>query len=226
MSPRLALAALVAAAVLRGDDARANVETEEYWAELGVRLVPVRRLRLTVSNSARVAGIYGLRRVIPELEVDYRAHRMLRVGLGYRYVWRRDALGEVDEGHRLHAEVTGQLSLRRVDIELRSRVQWRTVAEVNHGVANDDDRSMWRNRLNVEWGFVKRLSVNAFVEHWTRLDTGFTHDRLRVGAGLAVDVAQWRFHAYYQRDLAQFIDEPNVNMVGLSARFTMDFTRP
>ena len=44
--------------------------------------------------------------------------------------------------------------------------------------------------------------------------------------GFAVQLASWQLRLYYMRDMPSFLDEPNVNMVGLSARFTMDFTRP
>lgn len=222
----VALASLALASLASPREARANVEATEFWGELGVRIIPARRLRLTLSNGVRVTELYGLRRFIPELEVDYRVVGPLRFGVGYRYLWRRDGRGDVEVGHRIHGEATLQLSVRRVDFELRSRVQWRTVAQNDSGFLWDDDRTMWRNRLNVEWKVRRPLTLSAFAEHWTRLDTGFAHDRLRAGASVAVEVSRWRFELFYQRDMLQVIDQPNVNMVGLNARLTLDLVRP
>jgi hypothetical protein len=216
-------AALAMAASLAPREARANVETMEVWTEVGVRVIPVRRLRVTFTQNTRFSTLYGLRRVIPELEVDYRVFGPLRVGAGYRYLWRTNSLDEVEEGHRLHADVTVQLKpARHLDVELRSRVQWRSVGQYVSGYSYDDTRDMWRNRANVEWTFRAPFTVNAFVEHWARIDDTVRHDRFRVGAGLSADVAHWRFHLYYLRDMPDFIDSPDVNMVGLSARLELD----
>lgn len=225
-STRLAVAALALGAAALSAPARAdaNAEAVEYWTELGVRLVPLRRLRVTFTQNTRFAH-YGLRRMVPELEVDYRVVGPLRLGAGYRYLWRNDALGEVETGHLVHGDASVQFRVRTLDIELRSRAQWRTVAEVNRGVQLDDMRSMWRNKLNLEWNFYGPLTANAFVEHWTRLDEGFVHDRFRVGAGVSAEVARWRLQLYYQRDIPDDIDQPNINMFGLSARWTLDLTR-
>ncbi len=224
----VALAATVATALsLTPRDARANAETTELWTEVGVRVVPLRRLRLTFSESARFSMIYGLRRVIPELEVDYRVLGPLRLGVGYRYLWRTNSFDEVEEGHLVHGDVTVQLRpLRRLDVELRSRVQWRTVEQHKSGYSYDDTRDMWRNRVNVEWTFLRPLTASAFVEHWTRLDDDVRHDRFRVGAALSAEVARWRFQLFYQRDMPDFIDSPNVNMVGVNARLELDLVHP
>lgn len=216
-----ALGTLAAPAV-----AHANVESVEYWTELSARLVPLRRLRVTLTQNTRFSGVYGLRRIIPELEVDYRVLGPLRLGVGYRYLWRRDGHGDLEQGHRLHFDATAQWAWRRLDFELRSRVQWRGVQQEQYGVTEADDRSMWRNRVNVELHLPGPFTANVFGEHWTRLDTGFAHDRWRVGAGFAVQLASWQLRLYYLRDMPSFLDEPNVNMLGLSARWTLDTRRP
>jgi Protein of unknown function (DUF2490) len=161
--------------------------------------------------------------VIPELEVDYRVFGPLRIGAGYRYLWRTNSLDEVEEGHLVHGDVSAQFRpVRHLDIELRSRVQWRTVGQVKSGYTYDDTRDMWRNRVNVEWAFRSPFTANAFFEHWTRFDDTLRHDRFRVGAGLAVEVSRWRFQLYYMRDMPDFIDTPDVNMIGLNARLELD----
>lgn len=225
--PRSALLAGVFAltSVVAPAECRANAETWELWTDLGVRVVPARRLRLTFTQSTRFSTIYGLRRVIPELEADYRVVGPLRLGVGYRYLWRENGIGEVEDGHLIHGDVMVQLRWHRFDFELRSRVQWRDVNKRNSGLPYDDTRDMWRNRLNVEWNAPGPFVFNAFVEHWTRFDDDFRHDRVRVGAGAAVEVARWRFQLYYMRDMPDFIDNPNVNMVGVSARLNLDLRR-
>lgn len=218
------LAATIAAALsLTPSETRANAETTEVWTEVGVRVVPLRRLRLTFSQSARFSTLYGLRRVIPEVEADYRIIGPLRLGVGYRYLWRTNSFDEVEEGHLVHGDLMAQFRVfRRFDVELRSRVQWRTVGQVKSGYTYDDTRDMWRNRVNLEWGFARPLTANAFVEHWTRFDDAVRHDRFRVGAALSVEVSNWRFQLFYQRDMPDFIDSPNVNMVGVNARLELD----
>lgn len=219
-------AALAATVSLTPAIAEAHVETTEVWTDVGVRVVPLRRLRLTFTQSVRFSTLFGLRRVIPELEADYRVIGPLRIGFGYRYLWRDNALGEVSEGHLIHGDATVQLRpIRHLDIELRSRVQWRTVGKDSNGYLWDDTRDMWRNRVNVEWTFRSPFTVNAFAEHWTRLDDTVRHDRFRVGAGLSAEVSRWRFQVFYMRDMPDFIDSPNVNMVGLSARLELDLAR-
>ncbi len=223
---RLFASALVTVATLALPSvAHANVESMEYWAEFGARLVPIRRLRLTFTENVRFSE-YGLRRVIPELEVDYRVVGPLRLGVGYRYLWRRNGLGDLEQGHRLHFDASAQWEWRRIDVEFRSRVQWRTVTQEDYGVSIADDRSMWRNRINVEFHLPGPFTANVFGEHWTRIDPDVGHDRWRVGAGFAVQASRWQFRVYYMRDMPSFIDEPNVNMLGLSARWTLDMTRP
>jgi hypothetical protein len=224
-SPRILFAsALAAVALAAPGEARANVETWELWTSAGARLVPVRRLRLTFTHHTRFSD-YGLRRIIPEFEVDYRVIGPLRLNVGYRYLWRLNGLGELEEGHRVHGDITAQINLRRLDIEFRSRVQWRTVGKNDNGYLHDEDNAAWRNRVNVEWTFRPPLTVNAFAEHWARFDEGFAHDRWRTGVGLSADVAHWRFQLYYQRDMPDFIDSPNVNMFGVSARWNLDLNR-
>lgn len=207
-------------------EARANAETEEVWTELGVRIIPLRRLRVTLSNSARFTPIYGLRRVLPEVEVEYRVWGPLRLGAGYRYLWRRNARDEIEQGHMVYGEATAQWRFaRKLDLEFRSRVQWRMTEENQRGWLYDDTRDMWRNRLQLEWNLPASLTASAFGEHWTRFDDGFAHNRFRVGGALAIDVSNWRFQLFYQRDMPSDLDTPNVNMVGVNARVTLDLTR-
>jgi hypothetical protein len=222
---RLLLGVLALASLTATREARANAETWELWTDLGVRVVPARRLRLTFTQSTRFSTIYGLRRIVPELEADYRVVGPLRLGLGYRYLWRQNAVGEVEDGHLVHGDAMVQLEWRRFDFELRSRVQWRSVNERNSGEPYDDTRNLWRNRINIEWNGPGPFGLNAFAEHWTRFDDSFRHDRVRVGAGASVAVAHWRFQLYYMRDMPAFIDNPNVNMVGVSARLNLDLVR-
>lgn len=217
--------ALAATAGLMPAAAEAHVETTEVWTDVGVRVVPLRRLRLTFTQNVRFSTMYGLRRIIPELEADYRVIGPLRIGGGYRYLWRDGALGDVEEGHLIHGDVMVQLRpLRHLDIELRSRVQWRSVGKDKNGFLWDETRDTWRNRVNVEWTFRSPFTVNAFVEHWARFDDTLRHDRFRVGAGISAEVSRWRFQLFYMRDMPDFIDNPNVNMVGLSARLELDLT--
>lgn len=203
--------------------AHANEESWEVWTEFSVRVVPVRRLRLTFTENTRFSA-FGLRRIIPEIEVDYRVIGPLRLGGGYRYLWRRDARGEVEYGQLVHGDARVQVELGHFDFEFHSRVQWRTTGEANNGAPYDDTRDMWRNRVNVEWAFTRRLTANAFLEQWTRFDDTVRHDRFRVGAGLSAEVSRWRFQLFYQRDMPDFIDQPDVNMVGISARMNLDLT--
>lgn len=221
----LPAAAALGAALALPLSARANAESQEAWFDLGARVVPVRRLRLTFTQSTRLSLI-GLSRVIPEVEADYRVWGPLRVGLGYRYIWRRDSQWVAEDGHRLQADVMAQFEVRDVDVELRSRVQWRTMNEYHAGEYLPDDRSMWRNRVNVEWHFHRPFTVNALAEHWTRLDGGPAHDRVRAGVGFSAEVSRWRLYAYYLRDMPGDLDSPNVNVFGLNARVSFDLAPP
>lgn len=225
MSARTTSLALAAALAMAATPrvAHAHVESWEVWTELGARVIPLRRLRLTFTQNTRFSA-YGLRRIIPEVEADYRVIGPLRLGVGYRYLWRLDGRGDNEEGHLVHFDATAQFELGHFDFELRSRVQWRGIDKEKHGIYWEDIRDMWRNRLNVEWHLPGPFTANAFLEHWTRLDDGPTHDRFRAGAGFAVDVSRWRFQLYYMRDMPTFVDDPNVNMFGVSARWTLDMT--
>lgn len=215
----------LAAALAWPAAARANAESQEAWFDLGARVVPLRRLRLTFTQSARV-GLLGLTRVIPELEADYRVWGPLRVGLGYRYIWRRDSQWVTDDGHRVQADVMARFEVRALAVELRSRVQWRTMNEFHAGVFDPDDRAAWRNRVNLEWRLARGFTANAFGEHWTRLDEGPRHDRIRASVGCAVELGRWRVHAYLLRDMPGELDSPNVTVFGVNARAHFDLTAP
>jgi hypothetical protein len=212
---------LAAGGVLLPARARANVEALEVWSEVGARVTPVRRLRFTFTHNTRFAE-YGLRRLMPELEVDYRVWGPLRLCVGYRYLWRLNGRDEQSQGHLLHGDVELDLEAHRFEVGFRTRFQWRYVDRFDHGFQDADFRDLWRNRVGAQWTFWKPLGVFATYEHFARLDEGLRHDRFRVTAGLSARVQDWRIELFYLRDMPGDIDLPNVNVVGLSLRWHLD----
>jgi hypothetical protein len=237
MTARLAVLAVVAstAAPARAEpiveSAPPLVASWGLWFEGGVRLVPVKRLRITAAQHVRLDD-EGLGLLMPELEVDYRIE-FVRVGVGYRYVVDYTSANVVETGHRLHGDLTLRMTPGAFELALRSRLQWRTLSDSAGADRNPEVDSYWRTQASVEWSFLpevweggplEQFFVGGAVEEFVALEDGLEHDRIRMRVGAGVDLASWHLELYYLHDFELGEFDADDNVLGLEVRYDIDLT--
>ncbi|MBI5518236.1 MAG: DUF2490 domain-containing protein [Deltaproteobacteria bacterium] len=220
---RASPAAAALALLLAGTSAQAT-ETFELWTELGVRLAPLPRLRIDVQNLLRF-DFQGRVRELPQVSVDYRVWRPLRVGGGYRFLFYSNGDDPSETGNQVYGQAMLDLDRGRFELGARSRVQYRVVTDSTGADREPNAYLYWRNRVSGSWAFRRPLGVQVSVEEFLRLDGGARHDRVRVEAGLFARWEAWRVDLSYMREFRVGPDYPYRNVVEVSLRWSPELRR-
>jgi hypothetical protein len=198
-------------------------ETFELWTALGARLAPLPRLRIDVTNYLRFSASQV--RELPQVTVDYRVLKPLRLGGGYRFLLYSPSADPVETGHQVFGQGSLSLGRGRWDLEVRTRLQYRVVTDHTGADQEPNTYFYWRNQVGASWTFRRPLGVQLSVEEFFRLDGGARHDRVRVEAGVFARWDAWRVGLSYMREFRVGPDYPYRNVLEVSLRWTPELRR-
>lgn len=213
--------AFVAGALLFATTGPAAADADlQQWNELGVAYDLTRRWSASFDQHLRFdQDVSRVESVMPELGLDRRVRKWLRLGAGYRLQYTRDGDGELRVRHRVHVDAR----LRRDVGEVRFGYRLRYQEQLRPG-ANDRVRHTVRNRVEAEYRAWKPWIPSAAIEPYLAIGDGdpVQLDKLRLTVGAAHDRKKRTFGLFYRIEipLADEMD-PTLHIIGLDAGFDL-----
>lgn len=209
------IVALLCSAALPTQVAEAQSDVQ-LWTDAGVRWRATRRLRLEFAFLARFDQDVSRGRLFgPQVGLDYKIKKWLRVGFGYRYEYRRIG-GSLRSAHRLNADLKLSHELGRVGLGYRLRFQERFR---NRASGNSDVRGTLRNRFGADVDTDTLFTPYASLELFTGLH-GRQADpvnKVRITVGAAFDLGRVDLALYYRAQIpVNRPGDPTVHILGAS----------
>lgn len=214
MGPWMVAALLLAAAPTRAD---ADLQT---WFEVGVSRQLHKRVDLSFEQHLRFdQDASRLQAVMPELALSYRLHKLVRFGLGYRFLYERDKDGVLVIRHRFHAEARPRYQLGPVEVSYRVRYQ-----EQLRGPIADGLRHTLRNRLQVALETTRPWTPAVAAETFHRLGDreAIRFHKLRLTAGVGYELGDHQVELFYRVEIPQ--DDPTdpvLHILGLAYEYEL-----
>jgi hypothetical protein len=210
---------LVAALVLAAAPARAETDLQT-WFEAGLGRRLGKRVDLSFEQHLRFdQDVSRLQAVMPELGLAYRLHKLVRFGLGYRFIYERDKDGVLVIRHRLHAEARPRYELGPVEISYRLRYQ-----EQIRDATADGLRHTLRNRLQVALEKTRPWIPAVAAETFHRLGDGeaIRLRKLRLTAGVGYQLGDHEIELFYRVEILQDDpDDPIPHILGLGYEYEL-----
>lgn len=192
----------------------------ELWTDLGVRAEVADGLRLELSERLRLDDDFShWSGALTTLSLDYRLHRMVRIGGGYRLSVVPDNDGVTRARHRLHVQAAGVLRLGPVRGDLRFRFQEQfRVADDNGTTLRHFIRT--RLRFTLRGGWAKPFILGESFHRLAHDDVVGYLDAVRLAGGAKFDVGDDTLSAIYYFEHS-FSDDTNAHIVALRYRFDL-----
>ena len=220
MGPWLCFAVLLAAGLLLGA-APARAESDlQAWFEVGLGRRLHKRLDLSFEGHLRFdQDVSRLAAAMPELTLAFRLHKLLRLGLGYRFIYERDNDGVLVIRHLPFVQARARYELGPVELTYRLRYQVQI-----RGSISDELRHTVRNRLQVALKETKPWIPEIAAELFHRLGDGeaIRLQKLRLTAGVGYGFDDHQIELFYRVEILQNDpDDPTPHIIGLAYEYEL-----
>jgi len=185
----------------------------ELWTEVGVQRQLGRRISVEVDQQTRFdAGVSRLGALIPELSIEARLARWLRLGTSYRFEYTRDKHDEMVVRHRIDTDLQVRGRIGRVKITGELELQEKVRPE-----SRDQLRHVLRERVELAYHrhhWTPAVSVAVFQ---ALRDSMTRPDKLWFTVGATRHLERRDFELFYRLEVPQAAPgDPLRHIVGMA----------
>ena len=192
----------------------------QLWVEAGVRVKAHKNLSLIWTENIRLKNnLTSFDSIKSDIETEWKAHKHLRLGLGYRLSFEANKNNVLEGSHRVHVQAVARDKIGRLRLSYRLRFQ--------EGIKREDQETRFRHvmRQRIKVGFDTDTDVepDLAVEVFNRFADEQTVQlqKLRTTAGVSFRPHKThKMRVYYRLEVPLFdTTDPRHHIIGLGYQY-------
>lgn len=194
----------------------------QLWLESGLRIKAHKNLSLEWTENIRLRNnLSSFDSIKSDLDAEWKAHKSLRLGMGYRLSFEANKNGVLEGSHRVHLQAVAKHKVGRLRVAYRLRFQ--------EGIKREDQetrfRHVMRNRLKVQYDTNALAEPDLAVEVFNRFadKQAVQLQKIRTTAGVSLRLNKaHKMRAYYRLEVPLFKPtDPRHHIIGLGYQYRL-----